>query len=307
MPNFAIGAARASVDNQALEQAIAFHGAEIGAPVCATGVRVTVLDTGVDPALAPSCTVQYDVTAPAQSVVPQDSEGHGSVVAAIIQKIAPAASISSVKVLPNGTLGALVVGLQLAIAVFEPHVVNLSLGLDVVRTRCKNCGHPNGQQMNEGLIRAYFDSLSHYAGVKPLIVAAAGNDSRLLVPARCDGVVAVGAYSEALQTRPAYSQYPRVPAARFILAEGRDRTSPFGYAGFQNQTALSGTSFSAALVSGVAARLACAYVDHNPCGRLGLPADLDFSSVLLADISRRAVKPPQYDARIHGLGVLRYI
>jgi hypothetical protein len=304
VPNMAIAPAAAVLHDPEIEAAIERHHARAAAPVCGTGVRVAVLDTGTDPAIVPACATQYDVVSPAASVRPHDPDGHGSVVSAIIQRIAPAASILSVKVFPNGTLGGLVIGLQIAMAVFEPHVINLSLGLDAARDRCRSCGYPNGQQFPEALIHAFFASLAHYrATVRPLIVAAAGNDSRLLLPARCDSILAVGAYDETTHDRPSYARYAQVPAARFVLADGGDEARPFGRTGWGKP--LFGTSFSAAIASGVAARLACAYVGHNPCS-IGSHTTADFGVTLLRDIQRSAAPLPSHNPRIHGFGILRY-
>jgi len=303
IPNVAITPAFATLGSVEIDTAIARHHAQAGAPFCGSGVRVAVLDTGIDSAIVPTCKSQYDIVSPAASVLPHDPDGHGSVVSAIIQRVAPGASILSVKVFPNGTLGGLVIGLQIAMAVFQPHVINLSLGLDAVRDRCRNCGYPNGQQFPEALIHAFFKSLAHnWATLRPLIVAAAGNESRLLLPARCDSILAVGAYDETVQDRPPYARYPRVPAARFVLADGGDSARPFGQTGWGK--ALFGTSFSAAIASGVAARLACAYV--GPCGMGNSPPNGAFDIALLHDIQKSADRLANHNSQIHGLGVLRY-
>ncbi|MEA2238201.1 MAG: hypothetical protein QOC81_2925 [Thermoanaerobaculia bacterium] len=304
IPNVAITPAT-TLSNREIDRAIERHHAQAGAPVCGSGVRVAVLDTGIDPAIVSTCATQYDIVSPAASMRPHDPDGHGSVVSAIIQRIAPAASILSVKVFPNGTLGGLIIGLQIAMAAFQPHVINLSLGLDAVRDRCKNCGYPNGQQFPEALIHAFFKSLAHnWMTIRPLIVAAAGNDSRLLLPARCDSILAVGAYDETARDRPAYARYSRVPAGRFVLADGGDSARPFGQTGWGK--ALFGTSFSAAIASGVAARLACAYVGHNPCGMGNPPPNGAFDIALLHDIHQSADRLANHNSQIHGLGVLRY-
>jgi hypothetical protein len=305
IPNVSVAPADTILRSDVIDTAIGRHCAQAGAPFCGSGVRVAVLDTGVDPAHVSGCRTQYDIASPATSINPNDPDGHGTVVSAIIQRIVPAASILSVKVFPNGTLGGLVIGLQIAMAVFEPHVINLSLGLDAVRDRCRKCGYPNGQQFPEKLIHAFFKSLTNYQGtIRPLIVAAAGNESRLLLPARCNSLLAVGAYDEAAQDRPAYARYRAVPSARFVLAEGGDSSRPFGLAGWTKP--LYGTSFSAAIASGVAARFACAYLGHGPCGRGSSPPNGTFDAALLHDIQRSATPVRNHDPQIHGLGFLRY-
>lgn len=307
IPNFSINPAGVALSNQEIDSAIKSHHAGAGAPMCGSGVRVAVVDTGVDPALAPKCSTQYDVASPAASITPYDTDGHGSVVSAIIGRIAPAATILSVKVFPNGTLGGLVVGIQIAIAVFEPHVINLSLGLEAVRERCKNCGYPNGQQFSGALLDSFITSLKLYHGsVLPLIVAAGGNDSRMLLPARCDSVLAVGAYDAVAQDRPLYAQYHSVPSARFVLAHGGDVSHPFGMAGWDKDKPLFGTSFSAAIVSGVAARFACAYVGQGPCASGNHLPNSRFDAALLHDIQQYAIPVHNHNPQIHGFGYVQY-
>jgi hypothetical protein len=305
IPNFSITLAGATLSSREIDSAIKFHQAEAGAPVCGSGVRVAVVDTGVDPALAPKCSTQYDVARPAASVNPYDPDGHGSVVSAIIGRIAPAATILSVKVFPDGTLGGLVVGIQIAIAAFEPHVINLSLGLEAAPERCKRCGYPNGQQFSEVLLQSFITSLKFYrGGVLPLIVAAAGNNSRVLLPARCDSVLAVGAYNMRAQNRPSYAQYCNVPSDRFVLAHGGDECHPLGTNGWGKP--LFGTSFSAAIVTGLAARFACAYVGQGPCASGSSLQNGRFDKALLQDIQRSAIPVHNHQPQIHGFGFVRY-
>jgi hypothetical protein len=308
VPNVSLNLAGVTLSSQEIDSAIQLHHAEAGASICGSSVRVAVVDTGVDPSLAPTCSVQYDIVSPATSMIPHDSDGHGSVVSAIIGRIAPAATILSVKVFPNGTLGGLVIGIQIAIAIFEPHVINLSLGLEAVQERCKNCGYPNGQQLSEALLRSFIASLNLYQGsVLPLIVAAAGNNSRMLLPARCDSILAVGAYDTVAQDRPPYAQYPSVPSARFVLAYGGDERHPFGTStsGWGGKP-LFGTSFSAAIVSGLAARFACAYVGHGPCARGNYLQNGRFDAALLHDIQQSAIPVHNHQPQVHGFGLVQY-
>lgn len=305
IPNLSINLAGTALSSQEIHSALQHHQVEARVPICGSGVRVAVVDTGVDPALAPRCSTQYDVTSLAASVNPYDHNGHGSVVSAIIGRIAPSATILSVKVFPDGTLGGLVVGIQLAIAIFEPHVINLSLGLEAVPGRCKKCGYPSGQQFPEELLHSFIASLRLYKGtVVPLIVAAAGNNSRILLPARCESVLAVGAYDMATQDRPVYAQYRSVPSSRFVLAHGGDEDHPLATSGLGKR--FFGTSFSTAIITGLAARFACAYVGQGPCASGISPQNGRFDTELLRDIQQSAIPVSNYQPQIHGFGFARY-
>jgi subtilisin len=102
-----------------------------------TGVRVCVVDTGVDedhPRVgrlerSAGVVIQPDGSLAVEEGVHGDSVGHGTACASIIRSVAPAVSLSSVRVLTRGTHGsgkALLSGLEWAIQQ-SFHVVNMSL------------------------------------------------------------------------------------------------------------------------------------------------------------------------------------
>lgn len=102
-----------------------------------TGVRVCVLDSGVDashPLVGPVERAWQVVSEPGRvprvrECEPQDASGHGTACAGIVRGIAPGASLSSVKVLNQGRSGsaaALIAGLAFAVQEgFD--VINMSL------------------------------------------------------------------------------------------------------------------------------------------------------------------------------------
>lgn len=108
-----------------------------------SGVRVCVLDSGVDAAhpLVGGLDLAMDVLAGPDGDLlvtrtePEDNAGHGTACASVIRSIAPGVSLSSVRVLSNGKHGsgaALLAGLKWAIGDgFD--VINLSLS--TTRTR----------------------------------------------------------------------------------------------------------------------------------------------------------------------------
>jgi subtilisin len=101
------------------------------------GVRVCLLDSGVDashPRVGNLDRAMEVATGPAGdievvSTEPTDKAGHGTACAGVIRSVAPAASLSSVRVLTNGKYGAgnaLLAGLRWAIE-NDFDVINLSL------------------------------------------------------------------------------------------------------------------------------------------------------------------------------------
>jgi subtilisin family serine protease len=147
------------------------------------GVRVAVLDTGVEPghpALSGAVKEHRNFTS---DYTPYDTNGHGTHVAGVLAArgpmtgVAPAAEIISCKVLGNNGSGSLThVAEAIDFAVeAQVHIIVMSLGCpisqDYLRSACK---------------RAYD------AGVA--VVCAAGNDGGSVnYPAAYDSVVAVGA------------------------------------------------------------------------------------------------------------------
>lgn len=203
------------------------------------GVRVCVLDSGVDAAhplvrgVAGSWhLVTADQQAPrVEECEPSDTAGHGTACAAIIRSLAPAAEISSVKVLTDGRAGsgaALIAGLAHAVREgFD--VVNLSLSTNRPEFRAR---------LSELCDQAYFR--------RCLLVVAAHNLPIPSFPWNFASVVSVASHAEPEPLRYYYNAAPpvefcargvRVPVAR-----------PGG-----GTTRNTGNSFAAPHIAGIAA------------------------------------------------------
>jgi subtilisin family serine protease len=237
---------------------------------CGHGVKVAIIDTGLDMNVLqnyPRNLEQFDLDRPRKTTTPQDPIGHGSVVAAIINRISPGAELFPVKVMEaTGTVWSVLCGLFLAEARFQPDIYNLSLQLKCDIARCAYC------KRGPGILPAHLELLfSSFLPtgvsnrVAPLVVAAAGNDARqLLMPASFPDVLAVGSFDVTAYRTPDYSTYESVPAGRFILAPGGLNSDEECFAMRPPEsctrlgTRFYGTSFSAAYVSGIAARYLCA-------------------------------------------------
>jgi subtilisin family serine protease len=238
------------------------------------GVRVAVLDTGVDrthPALAGRLLPGFDFVDYDDDPSEEGSEadvafGHGTHVAGLVALVAPAAMIMPVRVLdPDGQGNAWVLAEALLYAV-DPdgdpdtddgaHVINLSLGT-TTRTRIfdaavelATCSAAFDNDLADPGYDADAARCSQKRGV--IIAAAAGNDgssSALEYPAAetsTHGLAAVGA-SAANTRRASFSNYGSW--VRFA-APGEGITSSVPGGGYGTW---SGTSMAAPLFAGTAA------------------------------------------------------
>ncbi|TDW98814.1 S8 family serine peptidase [Kribbella sp. VKM Ac-2566] len=211
---------------------------------------IAVLDTGVDaghPDLAGHLLPGYNLFNTA--TLPNDGDGHGTAVAGIIAAgtsngigiagVAWNAKIRPVKVLDdngNGSDGKLVMGINWAVK-NGARVINMSLG---------------GGYANE----IVHDAIKNAVANGVLVVAAVGNDGTAEFqqwPAAYPEVLSVGATDRnGVLTSFSSPRDVDVVAPGFGIASTAPRAlTPSGSAPYY--TGLSGTSFSAAVVSGVAA------------------------------------------------------
>lgn len=210
---------------------------------CGRGARVAVLDTGVP--------VHKDIDVSGWrsfvSGYSQDEQGHATAVGAIlagigrggvgISGIAPECDDYYGVVMDSSGAGRvqwIADGIRWAVDDIGADVVNLSLGL------------PGGLGCDDRLVEA-----CHYADAHgALVVAAAGNDgSSVNCPALVDTVVAVGAVDRRFRRADFSSYGPEVEFA----AGGVDVLTAYKDCGYAS---LSGTSFSAPVISGIAALVA---------------------------------------------------
>ncbi|GAB3858608.1 hypothetical protein GCM10029963_58560 [Micromonospora andamanensis] len=215
---------------------------QIGAPAAhqagftGQGVRVAVLDTGVDaahPDLTGRVAESRNFT---EETNPGDIVGHGTHVASIIagsgaasdgrnRGVAPDATVLSGKVCEEYgcTESAILAGMQWAATEVEADVVNLSLG---------GADTPEVDPLEEAV-----NTLTEQTGA--LFVISAGNAGRAGTvgsPASADAALAVGAVDRDDQLADFSSQGPRVgddalkpeitaPGVDIVAARGRARSS----------------------------------------------------------------------------------
>lgn len=202
------------------------------------GVRVAVLDTGIDgthPALKGNYKGGFNSAQDGASAA--DGHGHGTHVAGTIAAaskeivgVAPQASLYAVKVLDdegNGTFASIIKGLEWAVE-NRMQVVNMSLG------------GPSSEALEEAVKKTLA------AGV--VIVAAAGNDpeAEVSAPARYDGVIAVSASASNDSLAFFSTTGPEVD----FIAPGHQVNSTWPGGGTNS---ISGTSMATPHVAGLAA------------------------------------------------------
>ena len=267
-------------------------------------VRIAVLDSGwAQPTnSARRAPAQYSaISFPAGS---GDLTGHGTAVIEIIRRIAPEAEITSVQIYDRaGTVWSLLGGLLVADAACTPNIINLSLSIDCDPHYCPYCKRDGiARAQLEMMFWAFRQRPARMPTASPTIVAAAGNNRhRCALPAAFRDVVAVGAFDAEVGAQPQYSQYDAVPTGRFLLAPGSDdpakaiATVSSGAA--CRPQALYGTSFSAPVVTGIAARILSG-VGPIPNGCTDLLLEYFASSA-----DRRIAG---YDPLKHGLGRVRF-
>ena len=212
-------------------------------PTTGTGIRVAVIDTGIElahPDLAANIKGSYNAISPTKSA--NDDNGHGTHVAGIIGALdntigvvgtAPTADLYAVKVLNrngSGYISDIIEGIDWAVA-RNINVINMSLGAS-----------SDVQALHDAVIRA------HNAGI--VVVAAAGNDSGGAVnfPGAYPEVIAVSA-TDSNNTIASFSSVgPEVDLAAPGAAI---------YSTYKGQTyrTLSGTSMASPHVAGGAALL----------------------------------------------------
>lgn len=217
------------------------------------GVRVAIIDSGVQSAHPDlggcvaadlGAIVEFDDTG-MLVVRPgphDDAYGHGTAVAGIVHDLAPAATVVSVRVLGTGApspTASLLAGLGWAVEQrFE--VINISLGVTERAVAL---------ELHELCDRAYF--------VGSLVVAAASNTGRISYPSMFASVASVACN---LSDDPRRHHYNPDPPTEF-LARGIDVDVAWARG---QRTRVTGNSFAAAHLSGLAALVKSKHPDLAP-------------------------------------------
>lgn len=304
-----------AINSSVLDQVIQDIHAQPGDLQCGRGCTVGLLDLGIDSNLVPSANLgpkQYDAVKPDAPTSLTDTIGHGTLVAHIVSKVAPGATLISIKTFEQtGAISSVISALYLAHAV-GCDVLNLSFSVSCAPIPCYVCQSPTPAAANIEQLDLFFAT---YMKLIPntILIAAAGNNARHLeLPAAFKRIIAVGSFD--YDTKTAISSFQQVPPDRFVLAPGGQGVQGKAFAegpGFAGPKYLYGTSFATGFVTGFAAKVVCG-LKNSHCGtpRKGPPMAAYGSGPLanvLGEISAHALRNwPGFDLDLHGLGAIQF-
>jgi subtilisin family serine protease len=214
------------------------------------GVRVCILDSGVDPSHPAvgelESTVTISIGEDDEVVATEDTEGdvsgHGTACAGIVRRLAPDASISSVRVLGanfTGSGNVLLGGLRYAI----------EQGFDVINMSLSTTKKPFASILHELADSAYFK--------RTVLVASAHNMPVESYPWRFSSVISVGSHEE---PDPLAFFYNPSPPVEFF---GRGVNVQVPWLGGRTLT-VSGNSFATPHISSICALLLSKHPELTP-------------------------------------------
>ena len=214
------------------------------------GVRVCILDSGVDPSHPLVGTLEsavvISISEDDEIVADEDTEGdvsgHGTACAGIIRRLAPEASISSVRVLGSNFTGSgnvLLGGLRYAI----------EQGFDVINMSLSTTKKPFASVLHELADSAYFR--------RTVLVASAHNMPVESYPWRFSSVISVGSHEE---PDPLAFFYNPSPPVEFF---GRGVNVEVPWLGGRTLT-VSGNSFATPHLSSICALILSKHPELTP-------------------------------------------
>jgi hypothetical protein len=276
--------------------------------VVGQGVRIAVVDSGLDPAQGLSVADFYDVVSgnpvhagPANLT---DTDGHGTAMASLIAAVAPAADLYVVRAMDQGYLTLWNVLAGAGVAAFDclADVISMSLGFTSFLV-CPVCGASGTarsvalEKLLDGITRSPYRS----GGKEPIYLASTGNDSSttsLNYPAGYASAVPVGAV-DYNRDRSSFSNYDSAKLyTRHIMAPGGEKsgmtiTEDVGRGG-SNQCC--GTSVSTAYAAGMLAL----FSSDSRYNRMDRDQFLD---CVLQNQCVRCISQSQYE---YGAGLIQY-
>jgi subtilisin len=265
-------------------------------------VNITIIDSGI--AGDPPFTIakEKNFVEPKNHWEVEDVDGHGTVIALIINDLCPSANISVFKVADdNGRISEWDIIAAVA-ACRDSRVINLSVQFGLEDRICRVCGRESQASRS-----AVFENIVNRFSEKnelAILVASAGNygADELAFPARFSEVLAIGATNSQLDLW-AESNYgnqnnpPGTADNHFVCPGGDDTLIPVETIGsFGSGDDWFGTSFATAYASGIVA---------HRIATLGTNAD---RTQIFHDLRNSAETNiiANYDPKLHGHGVLKF-
>ncbi len=270
-------------------------------PVNADQIRVLIVDTGIADDVPFQVADERNFVDPKNGIKATDDNGHGTAVALIINELIPDAKIIAYKAVDTSGRASEWDTLASLAAKHDAHIINISLSFGLEARKCKTCGRESESSRSQ-VFETILDQFENRA-VKPILVAAAGNDgdAMLSYPARFGQVLAIESITsqKELSTFSNYGNrdpHDQVHSHRFTLPGGEsDHTKLESIGQFGSKgNPLWGTSFAAAYATGIVA---------NIRAQLGIQAQSDaVLNTLLSSVDQNFVN---YNQTEYGNGLLR--
>jgi hypothetical protein len=271
------------------------------------GIRVAVIDSGLDAGAGLTPARAYDVNAtPVLQSASLDTDGHGTAMATLIHAVAVDAEIFVIRAFDNTgimPLWHLLAAVPVAAYECSAAIVSMSLGFASFPLQCPGCGATQtARLLAYEMMLTGIRQHPTYGGDLPIYVAATGNTEAtggFEFPAFHTESLAVGAVTST-GARSSFSNYGTPNHAWHLMAPGGEETKAAGVTedvGHGKHEKCRGTSVSTAYVSGMLALL-------RSESRYQTKSRQDFLADVLRDHCER---PAGASALEHGAGQIVYV
>lgn len=275
------------------------------------GVRIAIIDTGLEASRVVNRYIDLTTTTTAGPASKADAHGHGTAMTDIIQSIAPRSDICSIRVTSSGQMFVwdLLASVISAVFSFNAHILNMSLGCKYLNQACGICGGQSGARST--VCEKFFSligMLAKVGGPDPIFVASTGNDgisSDFEWPANFNNVLAIGSVTHSKSLSSFSNSINSKPLNTYGLCPGGEMDAQGNITEYVGEgddggtkTFCAGTSPAAAYASGILGLL------RNYHDKYSLAVD---SATLLDKINTKARADVQlYNKNDHGMGRIIY-
>jgi subtilisin len=266
--------------------------------------NILILDTGIEQEFSGSVLDKKNFVNPSDSANAIDDNGHGTVIAKIINDLSPSSNLTIYKVADQNGRASEWDTLSALLADHNADIINISLAFGLSGTECLKCGRASSDSrcaVFENVIDNMPDSSQ-----RPIIVSAAGNGSKdkLSYPARFPNVLAIESIDHTYNLS-AFSNRSKVSAERiphdkvFVLFGGQknENNQITEYVATSKEgKKYCGTSFSAAYATGI---ISAIWSMKKYCSCT--------AEEIIEYVEKNAYsKFPSYDKTIHGKGLIQF-